>query len=120
MDIRAASYEDWEFLLEELELHSPYEILVLDLGDGVAELFRILDRCDRIYMPVREDAMSQAKISQFENLIRLWDAIPVLERIQKIKPPFYRNFASGDAYAEQLVWSQLGDYVRGLLAGEKQ
>lgn len=118
MDIRSAEYRDWDFLLDELELYSSYEVVILDLGDGVDELFRILDRCNRIYMPVLSDSLSQAKIQQFENLLRLWDAVPVLEKIQKVKPPYHKSFGSRSDYVEQLVWSQLGDYVRKVLREE--
>lgn len=120
MDIRSASLEDWNYLLSELETHSTYEVIILDLGDGVDELFQIMDGCQTIYMPVLSDTMSKSKIQQFENLLRLWDGVPVLEKIQRVKPPFHNSFGDGSQYVEQLVWSQLGDYVRNLLRKEKQ
>lgn len=117
-DIRDTSFQEWDFLLDELELHSSYEVIILDIGDGVEDIYRMLERCNRIYMPVLSDSVSQSKIQQFEHLLRLWDAVPVLERLQKIKPPFHGCLGNGTQYAEQLVWSQLGDYVRQLLRGE--
>ena len=63
--------------------------------------------------------MSQAKIHQFENLLRLWDKIPVLETIQKIKLPYHRSVNKGGGYLDDLVWSELGDYVRELIRKEQ-
>ena len=118
-DIRNTQYQDWDFLLDELELRSSYEVVILDLGDGVDELYQILGRCNRVFMPVRDDAVSKAKIQQFENLLRLWDAVSVLEKIEKVKPPFHKCIGSGMQYMEQLVWSQLGDYVRNILRKDR-
>ena len=70
-------------------------------------------------MPVLDDSVSKAKIQQFENLLRLWDAVSVLEKIEKVKPPFHKCFGSGMQYMEQLVWSQLGDYVRDILRKDR-
>lgn len=120
MDIREARYRDWLYLLEELELHSSYETVILDMGDGVDELFRLLDDCRKVYMPVTSDVMSQAKISQFEKLLSMWDTADVREKLHKIKLPFHSNFGKGTPYVEQLVWSQLGDYVRQLLREKKE
>ena len=113
-DIRTVDWEDWERLLQEIVLHSSYEVLILDLGDGVQELYQILDYCTRVYVPVRGDALSAAKLAQFENLLRMWDYEGVLEKMQKIKPPFHSTNRTGKGYIEDLVWSELGDYVRQL------
>lgn len=120
MDIRGARYKDWIYLLEELELHSSYETVILDMGDGVDELFRLLDDCHKVYMPVLSDVMSQAKIKQFERLLSMWDTPAVLEKLHRVKPPFHSSFNKGPQYVEQLVWSQLGDYVRQVLREEKE
>lgn len=118
-DIQQTSLKEWLTLLQEIADYSTYEVVILDLGDGVSDLYRLLEQCDRIYMPMRSDPVSQAKISQFENLLRLWDRVPVLEKIQKIKVPFHRTMHKGPGYFDDLVWSELGDFVRELLRKEK-
>ncbi len=118
MDIQEAGLREWRLILEQIVQNSAYEAVILDLGDGVSELFRILDFCDQIYMPVRGDAFSAAKISQFENLLRMWDFTGVLDKIRKIKLPFHSTSRTGKGYFEDLVWSELGDYVRQLLRKE--
>ncbi|WP_308784302.1 hypothetical protein, partial [uncultured Blautia sp.] len=70
LDIRGTPWQDWICLIQEIMLHSPYETLILDIGNGIDEVFQILDMCGRIYMPVLPDKMSCCKLAQFENLLR--------------------------------------------------
>ena len=116
-DIREAPWEDWEWLLSELERNSGYEVLILDIGTEMDEIFRLLDRCSRIYMPVLSDKVSLAKLSQYENLVRVWDFPQILEKTVRITPPFHlENGGSGGYdYISRLPWTELGDYVRKLL-----
>lgn len=118
-DIRGTAWQDWERLLQMLISDSSYEVVVLDIGCGIEENFQLLDLCKRIYMPVLSDAMSQCKIAQFENLVRIWDFPQILEKTIKITPPFYVTSEPSPVYMEQLVWSELGDYVRELIRKEK-
>lgn len=39
------------------------------------------------------------------------------ERILKLKLPYHNSFGRRDTYMEQLLWGELGDYVRQLLRG---
>ena len=50
--------------------------------------------CKKIYMPVLSDAVSQCKVAQFENLVRIWDYPQILEKTEKINPldGFYANW----------------------------
>lgn len=118
-DIQQTSFEEWMRLLQEIIDYSNYEVIILDFGDGVSELYQLLEQCNKIYMPVRNDPMSQAKISQFENLMRVWGKIAALNRIQKIKLPYHRTIHKGSGYLDDLIWSELGDFVRELIRQER-
>lgn len=119
-DIRTTAWQDWERLFQMLILDSSYEVIVLDIGCGIDENFQLLDMCKKIYMPVLSDAVSRCKIAQFENLVRIWDYPQILEKTEKINPPFHMATCLSPAYVEQLMWSELGDYVRNLLRKESQ
>ena len=118
-DIRSAAWKDWERLLQMISTESSYEVIVLDIGNGIDENFQLLDLCKRIYMPVLSDAVSMCKIAQFENLVRIWDFPQILEKTVRISPPFHMVSSPSPAYIEQLMWSELGDYVRELIRKEK-
>lgn len=119
-DIRGTPWQDWEKLIEIIVLGSSYEVIILDIGNGIDENLQLLDMCKRIYMPVLSDTMSSCKIAQFENLVRIWDYPQILEKTVKIRPPFHVGTDSGQNYIEQLVWSELGDYVREILRTERE
>lgn len=119
MDIRNTSYEEWTRLLDELSRNSTYEMLILDIGHGVDELYQLLDQCRIIFMPVLSDMISEAKISQFENLLRIWDCGQILAKIKKVKLPYHSSQIQGPEYVEQLLWGELGDYVRNIIREEK-
>ena len=118
-DIRTVDWEDWEQLLQEIVLHSSYEVLILDMGENGDEDFRLLEMCRKIYMPVLNDTLSVCKVTQFENLLRIWNKEKILEKTEKVHLPFHMDRISSDAYVEQLVWSELGDYIRELLRKER-
>lgn len=119
-DIRGTAWKDWERLLQEIMLHSSYEVIVLDIGQGIEETFQMLEMCSKIYMPVLSDTMSKCKLAQFEKLLKLWDYTEVLTRIIRIKPPFHGGVLSSEHYAEQLPWGEFGDYVREVIKKGQQ
>ena len=117
-DIQSTTLEEWIELLQGIIDYSNYDIILLDLGDGVSGLYRFLEQCTKIYMPVRNDPVSQAKITQFETILRTLNQGKVLGKIQKLKLPYHRTTHKGVNYLDDLVWSELGDYVRELIRKE--
>ena len=118
-DIRGTRWQDWERLLQEIILHSSYEAVVLDVGDGIEEVFQILDLCTKVYMPVRDDRISKCKLEQFEKLLRLRDYSQLLAGIETVVLPILSQNTDNSFWIEELVWSELGDFVRELLEKEK-
>lgn len=115
LDIQNTNIGEWMKLLDVIAEDSVYETVIMDIGDGVRDLYTLLNRCNLVYMPVRNDVMSQAKIRQFEELMKAWDYGGLLKRLRKIQLPYYRTQKKGKDYFDDLVWSQLGDYVRNLM-----
>lgn len=118
-DLMAASWEEWSKLFDTLKKQSSYEVILLDVGSCIPELYTMLEQCDRVYMPVREETASRAKVEQFENLVQMWDCGEMLKRVKKVNLPYHTSEKKGNAYVEELVWSQMGDYVRELLREEQ-
>ena len=118
-DIQSTTLEEWMCLLQGIVDYSNYETIILDFGDGVSELYRLLGQCNRIYMPVRNDPISQAKLKQFENILKIWNQGAVLDKIVKLKLPYHRTIHKGVNCLDDLVWSELGDFVRELIRKEE-
>lgn len=119
-DVRDVSGAEWLDFLQQIISYCEYDIIILDLSEQVDELFQILKSCDRVYTPVLEDMISQAKLSQYERLLEMLDLKEVLEKTQKIKPPMQVLQRESGGLTQQLVWGEMGDYVRGLLWEEER
>lgn len=119
-DIQSTTASEWISLLQQIIDYSNYDAIILDLSDSVNQLYKVLEQCTRIYMPIRADPISQAKIQQFEHTLQIWEKQDVLKRIRKIKLPYHRNSKTGVSYMDDLVWSELGDYVREMLRTERE
>lgn len=115
-DIQEVPAEDWRTLFKRLEEETGYEILLLDLGDAVQGLFSQLEICSRIYLPVRSDPMSVAKLDQFFRCLEHRKSRDLEKKIKKVKLPFCQNGKVGKDFFQDLVWSEMGDLVRKELA----
>ena len=118
-DILSVTTKEWLKLLEILRYESTYEVIILDLGEGVEDIYSVLAQCDVIYMPIKNDFVSAAKIHQFEKILEVWDGQKILDKIHKVKLPYYTVQGGSGQFLKQLLWSEFGDYVRKLIRKEK-
>ena len=116
-DIRDVSGDEWIGFLQTILSYGEFDTVILDLSEQVDELFQILRLCDRIYMPVQEDMISQAKLCQYEKLIHMLEMDDVLEKTQKLRLPA-QVLQRGSDLIQQLVCGEMGIYVRRLLREE--
>lgn len=117
-DLREIKAEEWVRLLDELIACSNYETIILDIGRTVDDVFTLLAQCTCIYMPVCTDVISMAKINQYEQLLLELEYGEILDKTQKLGLPFAAPVIQGEYSMEQLVNSELGDYVKRLLRQE--
>lgn len=84
VDLKEVPFEDWKTLLEQLVNLSLYDVILLDLGESVNGLFQILEMCDRIYMPIKEDEVSGQKLLRYEKCLKRL----ALEKISNVTEQF--------------------------------
>ena len=97
-----------------------YDTIVVDIGQYGRLAADILDVCQKVYMPVREDSISSLKVETFQDYLEASGRKKLLERIQKVKLPNPGRLSSRDNYLDQLMWGELADYVRQLLRGKTE
>lgn len=117
-DLRSIRPPEWGQLVRDLAEYSAYDVIILDIGPAVCGVLDILRLCTRIFMPVREDCVSAAKINQYEKNLKQQNALEVLDKTRKLKLPFRGSLGTGKSHAEQLIWGELGDYVRRIVREE--
>lgn len=118
-DIRDVSGREWIDFLQEVIAFCDYDIIILDLSEQMDEMFQILQLCDRIYTPVQDDLISRAKLVQYEKLMKMLELEEVLEKTRKIKLPVQPLQKENGDLTQQLVWGEMGNYVRRLLWEEE-
>lgn len=110
--------EELALLIGQIAAESGYDRLVVDLGQMGRGARALLDVCDVVYMPVLEDGISSAKTEAFEEFLQAADAGRIRDKLQKLRlPAFQVSAGNQEGYMEQLLWGELGDFVRRLLGG---
>ncbi len=102
----------WE-AIGSLVAHKKYGAVVLDLGSQLSDFRMILQQCQFVFMPGREDSISQYKMEAFENYLCETGYENVHSRIRKIILPLPGGGDRGISL-ESLIWSEWGDQVRKL------
>ncbi len=83
-DLRAVGEEEWLRLFEEIFSNCMYKHVILDLGDGIRGLYPILRACRTVYTLYTDDPVSQAKLRQYSENLRVTGFEDVLEHtVQK-------------------------------------
>ena len=103
---------EWVDMLNLISREAGYDYIVLDLSDNVQGIFQILDLCHKVYTITREDTVSTAKLCQFKEILESSQYISVKGKIKYLKFP---NFAAKDLVFENIINSDLQEYVDKLL-----
>lgn len=114
-DIRDVTGEEWLIFLNELMEYGEYDVIILDLSDQVDELLQLLRHCDQIYMPIQEDMMSRAKLAQYDKLLHILELDELHEKTLRLRLPVQTVSKENGSIVQQLVWGEMGNYVRRLL-----
>lgn len=111
LDIRKITREQWLVFFKELE-KCQYETVILDMGECVDGIYDILKMCTRIYTPVRDDAISYAKMEQYEALLKIMEYDEILKKTRKLSFSYFKGVDRG---LDRLVYSELGPFARKIL-----
>lgn len=105
----------WCEMFKTIEEATDYEYLILDLTDSVHGLIDILSYCDRIYTMVRNDIISQAKISQYEDWMAEHSYAEIVSKTMKFNMPIFTDIPE---HPEMLTHSELAGYVNAIIKND--
>lgn len=100
---------DWIDLFQEIEKITDYEYLILDLSDCLMDLWEVLKNCDLIYTIVREDALAEAKTSQYEMALEIMKYKEITGKTRKWMLPLFRKLPM---HFGELTYGDLAAYIR--------
>lgn len=115
LDFKQISVEEWRRLLYLIRTQSVYDCMVLDFGRTTGHELELLRQCDGIYVPVRQDLISSAKLAQWTHFIQILDGMDVLEKLQKLELPISGEVLDSEEKIFMLPQQEMGQFVRGLL-----
>lgn len=115
-DISLIDTEQTAAFILDLAKTCGYEKVVLEISSAVKEQWKLLLKCNKVYMPVKEDYLSQRKVMGFEKYLLLsgmehmWNHIEKLSLPQKVGR-IQKTYLSGEEGEE------MNGFVRKILAG---
>lgn len=116
-DLGQITGEELAEFLGRIAKESGYDVIVADMGNTGRQAIPVMELCEVVYMPVKDDCVSAAKLEEFENYLETTGKRDLLKKVKRLKLPYYSGFGRRDTYLEHLMWGELGDYVRQLLQG---
>lgn len=70
-DIRMVTLEEWIRLFRQIEDQSIYDVMILDMDEGLRDIYGLLRICTEILVPTVKDTLAEAKILQMEEELHL-------------------------------------------------
>ena len=70
-DLKAVEIEEWTGFVEQIAEQSIYEVLILDIDEGIRGVYELLRMCTEIHVAVIKEEVAQAKMFQFEEELHL-------------------------------------------------
>lgn len=113
LDLQCVAGDEWVQFLKALHRNTKYEAVILDIGESMTSLPQLLKCCDTIYTPCGNDEVSKAKQAQYEAFLKQSGQEELLAKTIKLSFGLMRGLEYGP---EHLKYSELGTYVRELLA----
>lgn len=101
-------------LVEQIAAEGAYDAVVVDLGHFFWGAELVLALCDVIYTPVREDGISDGKLKEWKEYLEVSGRERLWQRLRIIRLPNVRISVGKESYPEQLLWGEMGDFVRSL------
>ena len=103
-DYTQLSVQEMADLLERILQEGNYTTLVLDVGDYGRDALPLLEKCQVIYTPIREDPFLQKKCGSLRNTWRQWETARSMEKIQKIHVPMVTGGRRMESISQELLW----------------
>lgn len=116
-DLSELKGEELAELVTRIAEEGIYDVILLDLGQLGQGMTALLELCSVIYTPTKEDCVSAAKLEEWKQFLMYSGRNEIWDRVHLLKLPMPGSVRQPGVYLEQLLWGEVGDYVRSLLKG---
>ena len=118
-DYNQITAEEMADFLQQILNGSDYGTIILDIGDYGKQILPLLEICQVVYMPVKEDVISQAKLQEFEAYISDCGKKSLKDKFHRLHVPLVTGARRMEHFPQELLWGDMGDFVRGMLKGQR-
>lgn len=115
VDVREAEFAELKDLLQRLALCGRFDEIILDVGQDLACPEKILQLCDLVYQPEKEDIFSRAKLAEYEAYLRISGYEGLWERTRRIPLSRLAADLDGGSLDQWQRWEQMIPVVRQIL-----
>ncbi len=112
-EIRAGELSE---LIERLAMEEHYEVMILDIGNLGRNIFPLLELCEIIYSPVKDDPVSEAKIAEWKEQLSGFGGEDLLGRVRLLHLPPVQGEECVEDHFNSLLYGEMGKMVRDLLS----
>ena len=82
-DMKRVTAKEWKALFIQILNQSMYETIILDIDEGIRDVYEVLKSCTQIYLLTDQTEYSLAKMEQFEKELTLLGYDEILEKIER-------------------------------------
>lgn len=101
-------------MVEQLGSMFGYEVIVVDVSGAFKQPWRLLDICQTVYMPVKDDYISSNRVASFEKYCIDTGMGYVMDKIEKIRLPKERE-GIGPEFWNNITYSEIYSFAKQLL-----
>lgn len=106
-------------LIARIAADGIYEVILIDIGNLGRGIEPLLELCNVIYTPIKEDCVSAAKLEAWQNYLEESGRNHLWEKVRLLRLPRPGAVWQTETYLEQLLWGEMGDFARNLLKGQR-
>lgn len=117
-DLAEIRGEELAELITQISQDGGYDRIIVDMGTLGRGMEPLLELCQVIYTPIKEDCVSSAKMESWKDYLDKSGRSNLWERVKLLKLPRPGVVWQTENYLEQLLWGEMGDFVRNLWKGQ--
>ena len=119
-DLAEIQGEELAGLIAKIALDGGYDRIIVDMGNLGRGMEPLLEMCQVIYTPIKEDCVSSAKMESWKDYLEKSKRSYLWEKVKLLKLPRLGAVCQTETYLEQLLWGEMGDFVRNLWKGQNR
>lgn len=119
-DLAEIQGEELAGLITKIALDGGYDRIIVDIGNLGRGMEPLLEMCQVIYTPIKEDCVSSAKMESWKDYLEKSKRSYLWEKVKLLKLPRLGAVCQTETYLEQLLWGEMGDFVRNLWKGQNR